>query len=145
MSSYALSLILAVIACVIGGVLGGLVLARPDSMLGLAGLKSEQEGGANTAMTEGRAFGGLLIASHGAAALFLGWQSSAGAAMALVLATAWFGAAFGRLVAMLMQKAGGKFNYGSVVLNLLMGVTLALPFFNQGALPLHRIGGSMLV
>jgi len=142
MSSYALSLILAVVACVIGGVLGGLVLARPDSMLGLAGLKSEEE---SAAVTEGRAFGGLLIASHGAAALFLGWQSSAGAAMALVLATAWFGAAFGRFVSMLMQKAGGRFNYGSIVLDLLMGVTLALPFFNQGALPLHRIGGSMLV
>ncbi|PVM92290.1 DUF4345 domain-containing protein [Caulobacter radicis] len=144
MSSYALSLILAVIACVIGGVLGGLVLARPDSMLGLAGLKSEQEGGVN-AVTEGRAFGGLLIASHGAAALFLGWQSSAGAAMALVLAVAWFGAAFGRLVSMLLQKAGGRFNYGSVVLDILMGITLALPFFNEGSLPLHRIGGSMLV
>ncbi len=144
MSSYALSLILAVIACVIGGVLGGLVLARPDSMLGLAGLKSDQDGGVN-AVTEGRAFGGLLIASHGAAALFLGWQSSAGAAMALVLAIAWFGAAFGRLVSMLLQKAGGRFNYGSVFLDLLMGVTLALPFFNEGSLPLHRIGGSMLV
>lgn len=144
MSSYALSLILAVIACVIGGVLGGLVLARPDSMLGLAGLKSEQDGGVN-AITEGRAFGGLLIASHGAVALFLGWQSSAGAAMALVLAVAWFGAAFGRLVSMLLQKAGGRFNYGSVVLDVLMGVTLALPFFNEGSLPLHRIGGSMLV
>lgn len=144
MSSYALSLILAVIACVIGGVLGGLVLARPDSMLGLAGLKSEQDGGVN-AITEGRAFGGLLIASHGAVALFLGWQSSAGAAMALVLAVAWFGAAFGRLVSMLLQKAGGRFNYGSVVLDILMGVTLALPFFNEGSLPLHRIGGSMLV
>lgn len=144
MSSYALSLVLAVIACVIGGVLGGLVLARPDSMLGLAGLKSEQEGGVN-AVTEGRAFGGLLIASHGAVALFLGWQSSAGAAMALVLAVAWFGAAFGRLVSMLLQKAGGRFNYGSVMLDILMGVTLALPFFNEGSLPLHRIGGSMLV
>ncbi|AYV46684.1 DUF4345 domain-containing protein [Caulobacter flavus] len=144
MSSYALSLVLAVIACVIGGVLGGLVLARPDSMLGLAGLKSEQDGGVN-AVTEGRAFGGLLIASHGAAALFLGWQSSAGAAMALVLAIAWFGAAFGRLVSMLLQKAGGRFNYGSVLLDILMGITLALPFFNEGSLPLHRIGGSMLV
>lgn len=144
MSSYALSLVLAVIACVVGGVLGGLVLARPDSMLGLAGLKSEQEGGVN-AVTEGRAFGGLLIASHAAVALFLGWQSSAGASMALVLAVAWFGAAFGRLVSMLMQKAGGRFNYGSVVLDILMGVTLALPFFNEGSLPLHRIGGSMLV
>ncbi|MFT4252025.1 MAG: DUF4345 family protein [Caulobacter sp.] len=144
MSSYALSLILAVIACVIGGVLGGLVLARPDSMLGLAGLKSEQEGGVN-AVTEGRAFGGLLIASHGAAALFLGWQSSAGAAMALVLAVAWFGAAFGRFVSMLLQKAGGRFNYGSIVLDLLMGITLALPFFNEGRLPLHRLGGGMLV
>ena len=144
MSSYALSLILAVVACIIGGVLGGLVLARPDAMLGLAGLKSEQESGVN-AVTEGRAFGGLLIASHAAVALFLGWQSSAGAAMALVLAVAWFGAAFGRLVSMLLQKAGGRFNYGSVMFNLLMGVTLALPFFNQGSLPLHRIGATMLV
>lgn len=144
MSSYALSLILAVVACVIGGTLGGLVLARPEAMLGLAGLKSEQEGGVN-AVTEGRAFGGLLIASHGTAALFLGWQSSAGSAMALVLAIAWFGAAFGRIVSMTLQKAGGRFNYGAVGVDILMGITLALPFFNEGRIPLHRVGGQMLV
>ncbi len=34
-SSYGLSLILAIIACVIGGALGGLTLVRPGSVLGL--------------------------------------------------------------------------------------------------------------
>lgn len=144
MSSYALSLILAVIACVIGGALGGLVLARPEAMLGLAGLKIGVEDGAK-ATTEGRAFGGLLIASHGAVALFLGWQSSAGASMALVLSIAWFGAALGRLAAMALQRTGGRYHFGSLGLDLLMGITLALPFFNAGRLPLHRVGATMLV
>ena len=36
MSSYVLSLFLAVVACVIGGALGGMILARPQIKIGRA-------------------------------------------------------------------------------------------------------------
>ena len=42
MSSYVLSLLLAVIACVIGGTLGGMILARPATLLEAAGLSDDQ-------------------------------------------------------------------------------------------------------
>src|SRR6187551_963719 len=71
MSSYGLSLVLAVIACVIGGVLGGLTLARPGSVLGLTALEADIEEPANDldptdapasapagGLAEGRALGG---------------------------------------------------------------------------------------
>jgi len=81
MSSYALSLLLAVIACVIGGALGGIALARPAQMLGLAGL-AEGETAPTPLLSEGRAVGGLLVLSHAGAALYLGYQPGIGAAMA---------------------------------------------------------------
>lgn len=136
MSSYALSLLLAVIACVIGGALGGLALARPASVLGLAGL-AQGEGGPPPLLSEGRAFGGLLIASHAGTALYLGYQPGLGAAMAFVLALAWFGAALGRAASLLIDRARGRFNLGNLAFEILIGVTLALPFFNTGRLVLR--------
>jgi hypothetical protein len=149
-SSYGLSLILAMIACVIGGVLGGLTLVRPGSVLGLTAL----EGGAADApstegKTEGRALGGLLILSHATAALFLGYQSNVGAAMAFALAMAWMGAALGRAVSALIDraaadKARARFNLGSLAFEVMIAVTLSLPFFNAGRLVVLR-GHGMLV
>jgi len=134
-SSYGLSLILAIIACVIGGVLGGMTLARPGSAPGLTGL----EGGADAApatglSTQGRAFGGLLILSHATAALFLGYQSSVGAAMAFALAMAWLGAALGRSASLLIDKASPRAQIGGLAFEVLIAVTLSLPFFNAGRL-----------
>jgi hypothetical protein len=142
MSSYGLSLVLAIIACVIGGVLGGLILARPGS--GLAGLTGETTEPSLAALTQGRAFGGLLILSHATAALFLGYQSSVGAAMAFALAMAWLGAALGRAASAMIDKARGRFNLGSLVFEVLIAVTLSLPFFNAGRLVVIR-GAGMLV
>jgi len=141
MSSYALSLLLAVIACVIGGALGGIALARPAQAPRLAGL-AEDEAPPPPLLAEGRAFGGLLVLSHAGAALYLGYQPGIGAAMAFVLALAWFGAALGRAVSLLIDRAGGPFNLGNLVFEMLIGVTLSLPFFNTGRLVLR---GGMIV
>ena len=151
-SSYGLSLVLAIIACVIGGVLGGLTLVRPGSVLGLTALEGAADDEASAAplageKTEGRALGGLLILSHATAALFLGYQSSVGAAMAFALAMAWLGAAGGRAVSALIDKSSpdkARFNLGSLVFELLIAATLALPFFNAGRLVVLR-GHGMLV
>lgn len=136
MSSYALSLLLAVIACVIGGALGGLALARPASVLGLAGL-ADEERAASPLLSEGRAFGGLLIVSHAGAALYLGYQPGLGAAMAFVLALAWFGAALGRAASLLIDGDRRRFNLGNLAFEVLIGITLALPFFSTGRLVLR--------
>ncbi|MBO9558120.1 MAG: DUF4345 family protein [Caulobacter sp.] len=146
MSSYGLSLILAIIACVIGGALGGLTLVRPGSVLGLTALDGDREGDApsNTSPTEGRALGGLLILSHATAALFLGYQSNVGAAMAFALAMAWLGAAVGRGVSTLADKTKPPLNLASLAFEVLIAVTLSLPFFNAGRLVVLR-GHGMLV
>jgi hypothetical protein len=152
-SSYGLSLVLAMIACVIGGVLGGLTLARPGSVLGLTALDVDAGGDGDASpatgsqiagKTEGRALGGLLILSHATAALFLGYQSHVGAAMAFALAMAWMGAALGRAVSALVDRARGRFNLGSLVFEVMIAVTLSLPFFNAGRLIVLR-GHGMLV
>ena len=146
-SSYGLSLLLAIIACVIGGVLGGMTLVRPGSVLGLAGLWGEarQEGEERRggAVTEGRAFGGLLILSHAFTALFLGYQSSVGAAMAFALAMAWLGAAIGRTLSALVDRARGRINIANLAFEVMIAVTLCLPFFNAGRLVVMK--GALLV
>jgi len=151
-SSYGLSLILAIIACVIGGALGGLTLVRPGSVLGLTALggdpppAGEGDGDAPPAAspTEGRALGGLLILSHATAALFLGYQSNVGAAMAFALAMAWTGAALGRAVSALVDKSKERLNLASLAFEVMIAVTLSLPFFNAGRLVVLR-GHGMLV
>ncbi|USQ96631.1 DUF4345 family protein [Caulobacter sp. RL271] len=140
MSSYVLSLLLAVLACIIGGTLGGMILARPQVMLELAGLADEANSKPKL-FAEGRAMGGVLIASHGIAALYLGYQPRIGAAMALVLAVAWLGAAAGRALSAALDKDAGRFNAGSMVFNALIGVTLSLPFFNIGRVVLRGVSG----
>lgn len=139
MSSYVLSLFLAVVACVLGGALGGMILARPQTMLGLAGLADEETPG-SPLFAEGRAFGGMLIASHGIAALYLGYQPRLGAAMALVLAVGWLGAAAARALSAALDGEAGRFNAGSIVFNALIGITLALPFFNVGRYVAKGVG-----
>lgn len=146
-SSYGLSLILAIIACVIGGVLGGLTLARPGSVLGPPPPTSQPgdlEAPPAIPWGEGRALGGLLILSHAATALFLGYQSSVGSAMAFALAMAWLGAALGRSVSSLIDRSRSRLNLTSLAFEVLIAVTLCLPFFNPGRLVVLR-GHGMLV
>jgi len=139
MSSYVLSLFLAVVACVLGGALGGMILARPQTMVGLAGLAGEDTP-RSPLFAEGRAFGGMLIASHGLAALYLGYQPRLGAAMAMVLAVGWLGAAAARALSAAIDGSAGRFNAGSIVFNALIGVTLCLPFFNVGPYVARGVG-----
>lgn len=139
MSSYVLSLLMAVLACVIGGTLGGMILARPQTLLEMAGL-ADEDAPASPLFAEGRALGGMLIASHGVAALYLGYQPRIGAAMALALAVAWLGAAAGRAISAALDGAAGRFNAGSMVFNALIGVTLSLPFFNIGRVFVRGMG-----
>lgn len=136
MSSYALSLLLAVIACVIGGTLGGMILARPATLLEAAGL-SDDDTPKPPLFAEGRALGGVLIASHGVAALYLGYQPRIGAAMALALALAWLGAAAGRAVSLALDGDAGRYNRGALLFNVLIGVTLTLPSFQVGKVVLR--------
>lgn len=138
MSSYVLSLFLAVLACVIGGTLGGMILARPQVMLDLAGLADETTP-KPPLFAEGRALGGVLIASHGVAALYLGYQPRIGAAMALALAVAWLGAAAGRALSAALDGAAGRYNNGAMVFNALIGITLSLPFFQIGRVVLRGV------
>ncbi|MBC7667770.1 MAG: DUF4345 family protein [Gemmatimonadaceae bacterium] len=134
------------VACVIGGVLGGLTLTRPVGARGLAGFASlDLEAGAvpsPDALTQGRAFGGLLIVSHAGAALFLGYQPSVGTAMAFALAMAWFGAALGRAVSALVDRVRTRVNFGSLAFEVMIAVTLSLPFFNPGRLVI--MGGKLV-
>jgi hypothetical protein len=139
MSSHILSLFLAVLACIIGGSLGGMILARPQTMLGLAGL-ADEDTPKPPLFAEGRALGGVLIASHGVTALYLGYQPRIGAAMAMVLAVAWLGAAAGRALSAALDGEAGRFNSGSILFNALIGVTLALPFFNVGRVFVRGVG-----
>jgi len=136
MSSYVLSLLLAVVACVIGGTLGGMILARPATLLEAAGL-SDDETPKPSLVAEGRALGGMLIASHGVAALYLGYQPRIGAAMALALAVAWLGAAVGRAVSLTRDGDVGRYSRGALVFNVLIGVTLTLPSFQVGKVVLR--------
>jgi len=78
------------------------------------------------------ALGGVLIASHGVAALYLGYQPRIGAAMAMALAVAWLGAAAGRAISAVLDGEAGRYNSGAMVFNALIGLTLSLPFFNIG-------------
>lgn len=142
-SSYGLSLLLAIIACVIGGVMGGLTLARPGAAPGLPPASEVPEASPTIPWAERRAMGGLLILSHAAAALFLGYQSSVGAAMAFALAMAWLGAALGRGFSALVDKSGTRPNLGNLAFEVLIAVTLSLPFFNAGRLVVR--GHGMLV
>ena len=131
MSNYALSLLMAVVACVIGGAFGGMALARPLAEGGV------QDAAGPGAPVQARAFGGLLVLAHGGAALYLGYQPSVGAAMAFALALAWFGSALGRVVAIRRDGVPARAETGNLVFEVLIGLTLSLPFFNAGRLVLR--------
>ena len=133
MSSYALSLLMAIVACVIGGIFGGMALARTAPAPGQA----EGEAAATSVATQGRAFGGLLILAHAGTALYLGYQPSVGAAMAFGLALAWFGSALGRVASIRLDRIPARVEAGNLAFEILIGLTLCLPFFNAGRLVLR--------
>jgi hypothetical protein len=57
--------------------------------------------------------------------------------MALALAVAWLGAAAGRAISAALDGEAGRYNSSAMIFNALIGVTLALPFFNIGRVVLR--------
>jgi len=142
MSPHDLALILAVIACVIGGGLGGFAIARPQDAIEMVGLKLDPDKPHSVAEVRAT-FGGLFLLSHAATAAALGYAPTVGAAMALALAFCWLGAAAARGYSMIKEDAPTPFNTGALIFEMLMGLTLALPFWSLTSLA--ALGGGPVV
>lgn len=121
-----LAIPLAVLACCMAGALGGFTLARPAEALERLGLRLGEGRGA---LGDIRAFGGLLLLSHGGTAALLGYSPTVGSDMALALSLAWCGAVGGRIASSLKDGAHDGRAIQTLVFEVLMAVTLALPFF----------------
>lgn len=119
--------ILAVLACCLAGGLGGYVLARPREALAKRGLTALE--GAPGALAAARAFGAMLLVAHAGAAGLLGYYPSIGATMAMALSLLWAGSAMGRLISGLLDGHNDPAAVPNLLLDGLMGLTLALPFW----------------
>lgn len=123
-----LSLLLAVIACLIGGGLGVLALTRPARVLKMVGLSLTE--GVTHSLSEVRAtYGGLFFVSHAGVAVALVSSPKIGACMAAALGLAWSGAALGRIVSMVIDRAANRFNLFATLFEGLMGIALATPLW----------------
>ena len=121
--------VLAVLACCLAGGLGGYVLARPHDALARRGLAALEETPGALGMTRG--FGGMLLLAHAGTAGLLGYYPSIGASMALALSLLWAGSALGRLVSSVRDGQGDPAAIQALLLDVLMGVTLSLPFWTS--------------
>ncbi len=57
--------------------------------------------------------------------------------MAFALAIGWFGAGLGQVASLLIDRTQGRLNLSHLLFEVLIGVTLCLPFFNAGRLVLR--------
>ena len=129
-----LAIPLAVLACCLAGALGGFTLVRPAEALERLGLGLIGAGRAG--LSDVRSFGGMILLAHGGAAALLGYSPTVGADMALALSLAWGGAVAGRIVSTLKDGPGDGRTVQTLVFEVLMSITLALPFFMaRNALP----------
>lgn len=119
--------ILAVFACCLAGGLGGYALVRPRDALALRGLTPGDQAARGLAMA--RSFGAMLLLAHGGTAGMLGYYPSLGATMALALSLLWAGSAMGRLISGALDGHADAADVQVLILEVLMGVTLALPFW----------------
>ena len=119
--------VLAVFACCLAGGLGGYALARPHEALAARGLTALEA--APGGLAAARAFGAMMLMAHAGTAGLLGYYPSVGATMALALALLWGGSAVGRLVSGALDGHGDPKNVQLVMLEVLMGLTLSLPFW----------------
>jgi hypothetical protein len=118
-SSFLMSVWLAVVACVVGGTLGGLVLAgRAPQPLGPL---------VEAAGPQARGMGGALIFAHGAVAAMLGYDPQVGACMAVALTFAWGGAAAGRIL--IGRRLKLVVDGPSLAFEILMAIALATPLW----------------
>lgn len=119
--------VLAVLACCLAGGLGGYALARPHEALAARGLTALEA--APGGLAAARAFGAMLLMAHGGTAGLLGYYPGVGAAMAMALALLWGGSAVGRLVSGALDGQGDPGSVQLVMVEVLMGLTLSLPFW----------------
>jgi len=124
-----------VIALCFGAALGARALIDPKWAARFVRLKADDQGGG---FAEFRAtYGGVFLGLHMAALLLaLRYLMSGGALVGVVAAGAsaalcagWAGAAFGRLVAMMRDRADTKFNRISCVVELVMALAIGMPWF----------------
>jgi len=121
--------ILAVFACCLAGGLGGFALARPHEALQLRGLTALEAAPGGLAMARG--FGAMMLLAHAGTASLLGYYPSLGATMALALSLLWAGSAIGRVASSVIDKQADPRGVQLVVLEVLMGLTLSLPFWES--------------
>lgn len=121
--------VLAVLACCLAGGLGGYVLARPHEALARRGLTALE--GTPGAVGAARSFGAMLLMAHAGAAGLLGYYPSIGASMALALSLLWGGSALGRVVSSVLDGQSDSASIQSLLLDVLMGLTLSLPFWTS--------------
>jgi len=119
--------VLAVFACCLAGALGGYGLARPREALAARGLAAAEAGGGGLGAARG--FGAMLLLAHAGTAGLLGYYPSVGASMALALALLWGGSAVGRLASGILDGHGDARSIQLVLFEVLMGLTLSLPFW----------------
>jgi hypothetical protein len=124
-----------VIALCFGAALGARALIDPKWAARFVRLKADDQGGG---FAEFRAtYGGVFLGLHGAALLLaLRYLLSGGALVGVIAAGAsaalcagWAGAAFGRFVAILRDKADTKFNRISCGVELAIAVAIGMPWF----------------
>lgn len=121
--------VLAVLACCLAGGLGGFALARPHEALALRGLSTLED--APGGLAAARGFGAMMLMAHAGTAGLLGYYPSVGATMALALSLLWGGSAVGRLASSVLDRQPDPRGVQLVVLEVLMGLTLSLPFWES--------------
>lgn len=119
--------VLAVFACCLAGGLGGYTLARPHEALAARGLSALEA--APGGLASARAFGAMMLMAHAGTAGLLGYYPGVGAAMAMAMALLWAGSAVGRLVSGALDGQGDPRSVQLVMLEVMMGLTLSLPFW----------------
>ncbi|HRD29761.1 MAG TPA: DUF4345 domain-containing protein, partial [Caulobacter sp.] len=105
----------------------GYGLARPREALAARGLAAAEAGGGGLGAARG--FGAMLLLAHAGTAGLLGYYPSVGASMALALALLWGGSAVGRLASGILDGHGDARSIQLVLFEVLMGLTLSLPFW----------------
>lgn len=121
--------VLAVLACCLAGGLGGFALARPHEALQLRGLVALEASVDGLATTRG--FGAMMLMAHAGTAGLLGYYPSLGAMMALALSLLWAGSAIGRVASSVLDGKADPRGVQLVIVEVLMGLTLSLPFWES--------------
>ena len=107
----------------LGALFGAVALTQPRFALGRMGLAVERAAG----LSQYRAYGGLLLASHAMTATMLFQEPRVGACFAGALAAGWFGAGFGRIVSWLRDGRAGVAPF--FAMDVVLALTLSAPLW----------------